>query len=213
MGQISPQSVVWPEGFCYSSANSSRNICRLPGCWSLSAPCRSLRQRAELGWEDAMLFHGCWERKVHGHELLFRSWTKLEHVAGEKREAQMPNEFSRERRQINLPSWRSLTQKLCITCLALIFLSRTHTSTFSPPRAHLRVPLYLFSVPPSLLIPSHHLYFPCASLLCYSQFSFSPRNCWTQERSMEIPMLDDLALVRILPIPIQHHGFWTGGFE
>lgn len=55
-----------------------------------------------------MSFRGCWEKRAHGHELLFRSWTKLEHVAREKREAQMPNEFSRERRQINLLSRRSL---------------------------------------------------------------------------------------------------------
>lgn len=45
-----------------------------------------------------MLFRGYWERRTHGHELLFRSWTKLEHVAREKREAHMPDEFSRERR-------------------------------------------------------------------------------------------------------------------
>lgn len=33
---------------------------------------------------------------------------------------------------------------------------------------------------------------------------FSPRNCQTQERSMEVPMLDDLASVRILPVAMQH---------
>ena len=67
------------------------------------------------------MFHGCSERRAHGHELLFRSWTKLEHVAREKSEAQMPNEFSRERRQINLSSRKSLTLKPGITCLSLFF--------------------------------------------------------------------------------------------
>lgn len=54
------------------------------------------------------MLHGCWERRAHGHDLLFRSWTELEHIAREKREAQMANEFSRERRQINLSSQQSL---------------------------------------------------------------------------------------------------------
>lgn len=157
MGQLSHQAAASPEDFCYLSADSCRNICILPGCWCPSAG-------AELGWEDAVLFHRCWKRRELAHELLVCSWAKSEHVGRERREAQKPNEFSRGRRRINLPSRRSLTGKLCITWLSLI-VSLSHPPfpalcTPQGPFAHLRVPLHLFPVPSSLLIPSHHFFFP-----------------------------------------------------
>lgn len=56
------------------------------------------------------------------------------------------------------------------------FLSLVSLSYFSPalihlyffPCAHLGVSLHLFSVPWSPLIPSHHLFFPCASLTLFT---------------------------------------------
>lgn len=127
MAQLSHQAAALLEDFCYLSADSCRNICILPGCWCPSAG-------AELGWEDAVLFHRCWKRRELAHELLVCSWAKSEHVGRERREAQKSNEFSRGRRRINLPSRRSLTGKLCITvishCLPLPspFSCPVHTS-------------------------------------------------------------------------------------
>lgn len=136
-----------PGDFCCLSANSCRNICVLPGCWCPSAG-------AEWGWEDWMWFHGVWERRMHRYELLVCSWANLEHVGRERREAQKPNEFSRGRRQINLPSQRSLTEKLQICCFSHC-LSLSH-----PPFPALCTPQGPFAPFPSLLIPFHHFFFP-----------------------------------------------------
>lgn len=74
----------------------------------------------------------CRERRTRRHELLFHSQAKLKHIAREKREAQMPNEFSREGRQINLPSRRSLTRNLRFTCLSLLSLPHLYIYLFFP---------------------------------------------------------------------------------
>lgn len=155
MGQLSHQAAASPEDFCYFSADSCRNICILPGCWCPSAG-------AELGWEDAVLFHRCWKRRELAHELLVCSWAKSEHVGRERREAQKPNEFSRGRRRINLPSRRSLTGKLCITWLSLI-VSLSH-----PPFPALCTPQGPFAPFPSPFQPADPiapLLFPSANLL------------------------------------------------
>lgn len=103
--QLVPRSALTPS--CGVTRGPCRKSCILPGCWCPSAG-------AGLGWEDPGWFHRSWERRMHGHELLVCSWTRLERAGRERREAQKPNEYSRGRRQINL------TRKLCITCFSLI---------------------------------------------------------------------------------------------
>lgn len=70
-----------------------------PSVWSLPK-----KQRAELGCRMLCCFVA-----VQGEHKGMSYVSLLEHVAREKRDAQMLNEFSREGRPINLPSWRSLT--------------------------------------------------------------------------------------------------------